>query len=155
MGIVKDFLFGDPVRGEENISGVFGKELKEPILKDSDAAFDFIYADQSFSLQRQLSQLEDATRTAEEDAGDDGELFMRSYIAPPRKGARLVYANAISFFTVIFFPLLVLQYLAMKVIRPIYKKIKAIVLGIFDFIVEHPIISIIIAFFVFSFVKVA
>ena len=149
MGIVRDFLFGDPTRGEENISGVFGKELKEPILKDHDAAFDFIYADESFSLQRQLAQLEDASQTAEEDAGDNGSIFMRSYIAPPRKGARLAYANVTSFFYVLFFPLLLLQYLAMKIIRPIYNKIKAIVLGIFEFILEHPIISIIIAFMLF------
>lgn len=157
MGIVRNFVFGDPTRGEENISGVYGKELKKPLLKDDDAPFDFIYADQSLSLSREFSQLEDASRTAEEDAGANGEIFMRRYIAPPRKGARLAYARAISFFTVIFFPLLLAQYLVMKIITPIYNKVKSIVLGIFKFVIEAPFITlfvlIILSPWIYGFIK--
>ena len=137
-------------KGEENISGVFGKELKNPLLAENDAPFDFIYADQPLALQNQLSDLKSAARTAEADADEKGELFMRKYIAPPRRGARLAYARAVDAVSLILSPLLLAQYLIMLVVRPIFNKIKSIVIWVFQAVINHPIISIILAFLFFA-----
>ena len=91
-------------KAEVNYPVVMGEEI---CRKGNRASVKLVYADQSLALSSELKKLDTPElASAERSVSKKGGIFLYSYIAPARYGARLLYANTIILVNILLFPLL-------------------------------------------------